>query len=235
LFTQTIIKLTPYGESTNICGELLQVYCSNKNDHFLDPGCFVQGTNGVLYPPKKLRFSSGLDICEHSDCFGRGLNFGAAGSNSSCLNEFVKPFQNQSQLAYQYGKPNLITSRAKTHRMYPVCPRIECTNNEGIKYNVNKYWIILEFVVNGIFSLELLLRVAVTESFTTYCKDKMNFSDIVAIAPFYVELIRTYSSGKRLDFSILASSPLPIVYVVIRAFKVEHFFLLSTFIYVLKS
>ena len=51
LYTQTILKLTPYGESTDICGLLLSQYCSDKTDPSLDPGCFTQAPpplGGVL-------------------------------------------------------------------------------------------------------------------------------------------------------------------------------------------
>jgi hypothetical protein len=83
-------------------------------------------------------------------------------------------------------------------------------------------WIAAEFFINLIFSIELILRVAVAESVLMFLKDIMNVLDILAILPFYIGLFNTVSNGpfSSLDFSILASSPEPIFIVTMRSLKV---------------
>jgi len=232
LFTQTILKLTPYGESTDICGLLLSQYCSDKTDPLLDPGCFTQAPpplGGVLYPLQHLTFDS--NQCDAHTCFGKAWNFGAQYTNATCLNEDTPPFPTTPQLWYRYGPPNIFTSRQKMHQINGVCNRIECNSSVGSDdYNANRYWIILEFVINSIFTVELLLRVFVTNSLIAYIRDAMNVFDVLAVFPFYAEVFSSLLGGKGfqgLDFSILASSPGPIFLVTMRSFKVFRMFKLT--------
>lgn len=85
--------------------------------------------------------------------------------------------------------------------------------------DVTNFWIFGEFIVNSIFTIEIMLRMAVSESITLYLYDAVNLVDWIAILPFYIDLVRWGGQG-TIDFSILASSPRPLFFVAVRSFKV---------------
>ncbi|RYY80672.1 hypothetical protein EON63_16675 [archaeon] len=86
--------------------------------------------------------------------------------------------------------------------------------------DVKNFWIWGEFIVNSIFTIEIILRMSVSESIYLYLYDVVNLVDWIAILPFYIDLVRWGGEG-RLDFSILASSPRPLFFVAVRSFKVR--------------
>lgn len=217
LYTQTVTRFTRYGENTFICQELVEVYCGDKHNPHLDPACFVQSswTQSTATP---LRF-----YCDESDCFGHGYNFAAFNSSMTCTNAHRPPFQAMDSLLYRYGTPTMLFSRIKMHRSNPVCSRIECIDNSESFFDAHDWWIAVEFIINGIFTVELILRLIVAESVLVYWKDKMNLFDFLSIFPFYSELFSAVVSNRgfsSIDFSILASSPESMFLVYVRALKV---------------
>eukprot|EP01040_Poterioochromonas_malhamensis_P023352 gene23352-28613_t len=112
LYTQTVTKLTRYGESTFICEELVEVYCGDKTSAVLDPACYAHYPNGTL-SSQRLRY-----YCDDTDCFGHGANFGATNSSLTCTSPHMLPFQTQDMLYSRYGTPNLLFSRLKMHRAH---------------------------------------------------------------------------------------------------------------------
>ncbi len=217
MYTQTITSLTLYGESQPICGSLLELYCWDKDDASLDPGCFVQNMHGAT--SSKLKYN-----CNSGDCFGHGLNFGSGYTNMTCSNTSAPlPFQTTEQLQYSYGTPLFITSRNMMQRVSAICSRIECTDNSVGYYDASPLWIVTEFVMNAIFLVELVLRVLVAQSLRSYVKDIMNFFDCLAILPFLLTIfVLNGGSVSSIDFSILASSPYNFTIVLSRAFLVSH-------------
>lgn len=219
LYTQTITNLTLYGETTILCGKVVNVYCDDKWDPALDPGCFVHYPNGTV-SDTKLSFG-----CEDGDlnCFREGYNFGAVGSNVSCLNTDNPPFQNIEQLEDRYGKPYVFTTRFQMHHMNPICTRIECTDNSNEYTDVQFFWVAVEFIMNITFTIELTLRVLVAESISTFFYDTLNVFDVLSVFPFYVVLFKTLlvSGFDSLNFAISASSPDPIFFVTMRSLKVH--------------
>eukprot|EP01032_Pedospumella_encystans_P017450 gene17450-19885_t len=222
LYTQTITNLTLYGESSEICGSVLTLYCSDK-DNTQDPGCFVQYANGTT-SDMKMQYN-----CEEDTCFKYGNNFGSLNTSMSCYNTTVPPFQDLETLEGRYGKPYLFTSRAQMHLLSPICTRIECIDNSNSYTDTRVLWLLAEFVTNITFTIELILRIFVAESLMHYARDKMNFLDVMSIIPFYVELFRTllFQGFDKLSFSILASSPAPIFFVTMRAMKIFRMFKLT--------
>jgi hypothetical protein len=89
-FSQSSINFIDYGESSKYCEQVVEAYCSDKNDFNLDPGCFVQNNNGVT--SSKLFF-----YCDTAECFGMNSNFGSTISNQTCSSDTV-PFQTNDEL-----------------------------------------------------------------------------------------------------------------------------------------
>ncbi len=210
LYTQTVPSLGSYGESSAICGKVLNAYCPNKNNNTLDPGCFVHNVNGAT--TEKLNYN-----CRDDNCFGYGYNFGAENSNVTCIND--EPFQTTHELNYNYGPPDFLVSRDNMHKIHAVCLRIECISVEGAR-DGNVLWIPVEIFMNFCFTVELLLRIFVAESLLAFVKDFLNVFDILSVVPFYIDIFQTAIYSTPLDFAILSSSPEPVLLVAMKSFKV---------------
>ena len=219
LYTQTVTSLTLYGESTAICQVVVKLYCSDKFNQTTDEGCFVMGSD-----QRRLQYN-----CDGPQCFGYGSNFGATGSNSTCSNTLHPPFQSAAELTYTYGTPYLLTSRNQMNRINPICHRIECTDNSNMHSDGQPIWIATEFLTNIVFTIEIALRVFVSVSVREYVSDIMNIFDILSVAPFFSVLFNTLinKSFAALNFSILSSSPQPIILITMRSFKVRYLLHLS--------
>ena len=221
IYTQTLTSLSVYGESTDICGKVLQLYCHDKHDPLLDPGCYNQNVDFV----QRLDFFK-CSVDTDKNCFRSGLNFGSKATNLTCSHRpgSINPFRTQSELILEYGAPNVANSRDDSHSIYSICNRVECSDTIGsTSGSGNKFWIPLEIVMNSVFTIELVLRIAVAESYKDFVFDFMNIFDIFSIVPFYVELTSAGSSS-GLDFAILASSPEPLILVSMKSLKVSTFY-----------
>jgi hypothetical protein len=214
LYTQTVPSFGSYGETSDICGEVLRVYCPNKDDMTLDAGCFVHDVNGVT--SQKLRYG-----CDASDCFGQGYNFGALNANVTCVDS--QPFETMDELASNYRTPDFLVSRDDMHKLHDVCLRIECTTVEG-GVNGNFLWIPVEIFVSLCFSLEIISRIFVADSIYHFCWDFLNIFDILAVIPFYIDTTQAFFNNIPLDFRILSSSPAPVLLVAMKSFKVFRLF-----------
>lgn len=213
LFTETLISWADYGEHTHICGKVVQYFCQDKSDPSINPACFVQGADG----PTNIHLQYD---CTASNCYGYGWNYGSSDTNMTCNSDILLPFQDQPSLIRRYGTPTLFTSRPQMNRQSDPCLRIECNPPLAQIVDGNYFWIRSEFIITIIFSIEFFCRIAVADSVVRYLRDIMNFFDILAILPFYIELI---SAGglKNLNFAILPSSPEHYIYVIARSFKVS--------------
>jgi len=214
LYTQTVPTFGSYGESSDICGEVLHVYCPNKYNMTLDPGCFVHNASGVT--SERLRYN-----CDTDDCFGHGYNFGAPNSNVTCVDS--QPFETMEELAENHRIPDFLVSRDAMHRLHDVCLRIECTAVEG-EVNGNFVWIPVEIFVSICFTIEILSRIFVADSIYHFCWDFLNLFDILAVIPFYIDCSQAAFNGVPLDFRILSSSPEPVLLVAMKSFKVFRLF-----------
>ncbi|RYY80673.1 hypothetical protein EON63_16680 [archaeon] len=111
------------------------IYCGDKVDPAIDPGCFVygSGSGGGGGSATPLRF-----FCTDPDCYGQGNNFGTFTLKSppadittmhTCMDDTNPPFQSAAQLALSYITPSFFPSRSHMHRSNPICSRIECVDN----------------------------------------------------------------------------------------------------------
>lgn len=215
LYTQTLPSFSDYSESAAICGRVVEKYCSNKIDPLLDPGCFVQSSSGPT--PAKLKYG-----CTSSNCFGYGVNFGAQYTNMTCdPNRYTqRPFETSEELVYNYRDADFTVPRDKMHQIEDVCYRIECRYDSPQIIDGNVYWLPLEVLINLSFSIEILVRVAVSISWSSFFFDVMNIFDILSVIPFYLDIINGIRSNV-LNFAIIASSPDAIIFITMKSLKVN--------------
>ena len=232
LFSETLTSFHNYSESTELCGKVLQIYCNSKYDPLKDPGCFVHewdpSINQIRPTLNKLKYD-----CDSDDCFANGYNFGSGGNvtcgvHSTLYDETNPVFQDEADLRRAYGYPTFITSRYEFQRIMPVCQRVECSEEVSLVRDANLFWLIGEFTVNIIFSIEFILRLLGSVGSARYFfMDYLNWFDISALLPFYIEVIGGLTAGKtlyQLDFTIISSAPLPIILIAARSFKVLRLF-----------
>jgi hypothetical protein len=221
LYTQTLPSFSSYSESGPLCGTVLQIYCEDKEDPLLDPGCFIQSSAGET-TSVKMKYG-----CSNSDCFRYGTNFGSDWTNMTCNPSVytspghVRPFQTLSSLAYHIRAADFTVPRDKMHKIEDVCYRIECRYDSPQIVNGNAAWLPLEVLINLSFTIEIVLRVAVSFSWSTFFLDVMNIFDILSVIPFYLDIINGLRSNV-LNFAIVASSPDPIIFVTMKSLKVQH-------------
>lgn len=221
LYTQTLPSFTTYSESCPLCGTVLQIYCVDKDDPLLDPGCFIQTPEGIS-STQKLKFG-----CSSSDCFGYGANFGSDWTNMTCNPSvyirpgYVRPFQTLDSLTYNIRAADFTVPRDKMHMIEDICYRMECRYDSPQIVDGNAAWLPLEIIINLSFTLEILLRVAVSFSWSSFFLDFMNIFDILSVIPFYLDIINGFRS-KVFNFAIIASSPDPIIFVTMKSLKVRR-------------
>ena len=121
--TETMTSFQYFGESTSSCEKAVQMYCQDKLDAHLDPGCFKYLSNA------RLRFG-----CTDSDCYGEDANFGSSveGLNLTCSNVKRRPFQDAGELAVTYGKYSVLDSYNLKQRKHNVCNRVECVEKQNM-------------------------------------------------------------------------------------------------------
>eukprot|EP00602_Paraphysomonas_sp_CaronLab_P005023 CAMPEP_0185031144 /NCGR_PEP_ID=MMETSP1103-20130426/18444_1 /TAXON_ID=36769 /ORGANISM="Paraphysomonas bandaiensis, Strain Caron Lab Isolate" /LENGTH=962 /DNA_ID=CAMNT_0027566563 /DNA_START=709 /DNA_END=3597 /DNA_ORIENTATION=- len=218
LYTQTLPTFSHYGEDSYLCGKVLGVYCMDKDDPSLDAGCFVHNSTGVTN--QRLRYN-----CNDLDCFAHGINFGARYTNVTCADEDNLPFETSDQLSSNFRAPDFIVSRDKMHQIQAVCTRIECKYDAVQIVDGNHGWVPLEIFVNFCFTVEIFLRIFVSNSLYGFFMDILNVFDMLSVAPFYVDIITALREPNfSLDFAILASSPEPILLVMLKSIKVFRLF-----------
>lgn len=237
LFTETLASWTDYGEQSKVCEKVVSLYCDGKYDNTKDPGCFVQAfdANGVAYTTNnKLQFGT-ISDCTDADCYGVAPNYGsvfnsgALATNMSCIFAdgddplHVSPFQSTDELIKYYGRPNGFTSRDMMHKQSNVCKRMECDPMHEQLFDGNRVWILYEAIINGVFLLELGVRMSVSYSFSDFFFDRMNILDILCVVPFTIDvLITVFSKGglSSLDLAFTASTPDALIILLLRSFKV---------------
>ena len=200
LYTQSVTTYVDYGESTNICQKTVQLYCQDKEDQVLNPGCYVYNDDSGP-TDVKLEFN-----CDGKYCFGYGSNFGSKDTNMTCSNQFSRPFEEKSPLDLFYGPITFLTTRKQINLQSDICKRVECVENTGIE-NINLMWFLSECALTTVFTFECLARFFVSESYSEYFLSYQNVLDVVSVCPFFVELFISAITNNKLvaNYSILAS------------------------------
>jgi hypothetical protein len=198
LYWQTMLTYIPHGENSRICAETIEVYCSNKNDPFLDGGCYVTSTLN-LETPIKLKFD-----CDGPYCYGSNDNFGNL-IGQTCYNDYngnIRPFQEQ----YQLSVATWLDSRLEFQQNFDICNRRECVISP-YKFDAQHYWLISEIILNTIFTLEIFCRIYISDSLIQYLKFLPNWFDMLSIFPFFVEVGASIMFKEPMNFRFVSSDP----------------------------
>jgi len=192
-----------------------------------------------------------MSECTGADCFGVAPNYGSVFSggslatNMSCIYAdgddplHVSPFQSTGDLIKHFGASNMFSTRELMHKQSNVCKRLECDPLHQQLFDGNKIWILYESIINGVFLIELGVRMSVSFSLSDYFFDRMNILDILCVSPFFIDLLVTvFSKGgiNSMDLAFTASTPDPLILVLLRSFKVRwgtDVLILPLFMYIL--
>ena len=109
-----------------------------------------------------------------------------------------------------------------------ICTRIECRLDGEASWNAAKFFWYGEAIINMFFLLEMSMRIYATGSIIVYFLSSIyHCFDLIAIVPFFIEIFRQYHLDGTItttDFSVLASTPRPIIFVYMRSFKTMRLF-----------
>ncbi|GMH61803.1 hypothetical protein TrST_g1046 [Triparma strigata] len=229
---ESIPQFTMYRENSEACMHVVEMYCEDKYGvPEVNPGCFVYNSSST-----RLRFG-----CRDEDCFGVGRNFGAGlfsekpadGLYHSC-DAFVgdddgtlegRPFASQDMLPTINDFTWLVENMNGLH---DVCYRQECNNAHYSFFDFSPIYMFCETFFAVVFTLEVFLRAFVSRNIIKFLFDPMNLLDIASVAPFYIEVLISFSQDKATDFRISGADSAGIMLLkilkVTRVFKMTRHF-----------
>ncbi|GMH65128.1 hypothetical protein TL16_g04122 [Triparma laevis f. inornata] len=229
---ESIPQFTTYRENSLACMNVVEMYCEDKYSNFeLNPGCFVYNTSVPL------QFG-----CQDADCFGVGRNFGTGlyGNKPTDGDYFTcESFVSDDTLTTTEGRPfasqdmlphiNDFTWLAENmNGLHDICYRQECNNLHYSWFDFTPMFMPLEAFFAFVFTLEVILRAFVSRNILKFLFDPMNLLDIASVAPFYVEVLISFSNSKATDFRISGADSAGIMLLkilkVTRVFKMTRHF-----------
>jgi len=182
-FTESLRELAASGVETSGCRSVVVSYCALNGFSEMDPACFLRLANGTSDFTEQLHFScSSAD--ESPSCYGNGLNFGSLDASAlPCQEAFLEAGANY------------------------VCFRQQCRGSVATLFDMGPYWIYFEWYFGIVFTLELGLRFYISQNRKQFWRNFYVFFDVVAIVPFFVEVIEYLSAQIQPDYAIVATSP----------------------------
>ncbi|KAF1794068.1 Voltage-dependent channel, four helix bundle domain [Phytophthora cactorum] len=182
-FTESLQELAASGVETEGCKSVVKSYCRTTGLKKLDPACFLRFENGTSDFTTQLHFSCS-SVNELPGCYGNGLNFGSLDPSAlSCQDAFL-----------QAGADF-------------VCYRQQCRTSLKMIFDMGPYWIYFEWYFGIVFTLELALRFYISQNRKHFWRNIYVIFDVVAIVPFFVEVIELLFARIRPDYAIVATSP----------------------------
>ncbi|ETI34454.1 hypothetical protein F443_19024 [Phytophthora nicotianae P1569] len=181
-FSESLQELAASGVETNGCRSVVESYCRATGFDDLDPACFVRYDNGTSDFTGRLHFSCSSAI-ESPQCYGNGLNFGSLNALAlECVDAFL---ETGAEL---------------------VCYRQQCRASYNMIFDMGPYWIYFEWWFGIWFTLELALRFYISQNRKQFWRNVYVIFDVVAIVPFFVEVIELLFARIRPDYAIVATS-----------------------------
>ncbi len=96
------MELQNFGETSMKCETAVKLYCGDKQNKTLDPGCFVDSFQSYERENEEEEEISLRFFCDEEDCFGVGFNFGSLNSRLHCP-EQLDDESSTSTSAYSKG------------------------------------------------------------------------------------------------------------------------------------
>uniref|UniRef100_A0A7S3UV12 Ion transport domain-containing protein n=1 Tax=Heterosigma akashiwo TaxID=2829 RepID=A0A7S3UV12_HETAK len=95
-------------------------------------------------------------------------------------------------------------------------------------FDASQFWLPLETFFALVFTAELVTRLIVARNKLQFCLDTMNWCDVAAVVPFYVDVVDSLVSGTPLDFTLGPTKPALLMFIrmakVFRVFKLTRHF-----------
>lgn len=245
---QTVPEFTRYGEKTAKCQEVVRLYCANKDDPLLDPGCFSWEGHPA---PAKLEY-----FCDAPHCYGQGTNFGASlgpyvsqtcsslkegttpgyGPGKSADQVDVRPFQQQTDLAKIVRGASF---KSGASEVFDICYRPECNDEQKHYVDLTGFWIYPETIFAVVFSVEILARTWSARSIKRHFTDPMFAVDVACIVPYYYEVLNHFMFNRNdrgyIDFTVGPSDDRVLMFMkltkVLRIFKLLRHFTAADVLY----
>ncbi|GLE00811.1 hypothetical protein PINS_up009608 [Pythium insidiosum] len=201
-YAQTTPELQKTGHNSALCKRSIQDFCKHKVRGFFDqPGCFVLDAQGKA-TAVHLRFD-----CAASDssaqCYGNAYNYGSEHFALTCRDVFG------------------------AKGMQRVCNNRLCQSTLAFWFNMEPFWVYLEFFFNLLFIFEMAVHVYVHPCRKNVIKDLRFFVDVLILVPFFVELGQIIS-GTMPIYSVVPTAPS--FFSVIRVLKTFRILKLGTHI-----
>ncbi|KAI9986775.1 hypothetical protein PInf_025732 [Phytophthora infestans] len=182
-FSESLQELAASGVETNGCRSVVKSYCRETGFRDLDSACFLRFEDGTSDFTKRLHFSCS-SVTESPECYGNGLNFGSL--NASAL---------ACQDAFLHAGGDL------------VCYRQQCRRSFNMIFDMGPFWIYFEWWFGMWFTLELALRFYISQNRKQFWRNVYVIFDVVAIVPFFVEVVELLFARIQPDYAIVATSP----------------------------
>ncbi|KAG7392305.1 hypothetical protein PHYPSEUDO_001409 [Phytophthora pseudosyringae] len=182
-FTESLQELAASGVETNVCKTVVKSYCGATGFAELDPACFMRLDNGTSDFSERLHFSCSSET-ESPECYGNGLNFGSLNTSAlPCTDAFLDK-------GAEF-----------------VCYRQQCRASLNMIFDMGPYWIYFEWWFGIVFTLELALRFYISQNRKAFWRNVYVVFDVVAILPFFVEVIELFFAQIQPDYAIVATAP----------------------------
>ncbi|KAL4155133.1 hypothetical protein PRNP1_007246 [Phytophthora ramorum] len=88
-----------------------------------------------------------------------------------------------------------------------VCFRQQCRANFNMIFDMGPYWIYFEWFFGMVFTVEFAVRFYISQNRKQFWRNFYVFFDVVAILPFFVEVIEVLFLRIQPDYAIVATAP----------------------------
>ncbi|OQR99256.1 Voltage-gated Ion Channel (VIC) Superfamily [Achlya hypogyna] len=144
-----------------------------------DVGCFVRSaTNETTTKP--LDFYCDADA-SNPDCFGVGYNYGSNATLPHCYSLFSNPTR--------------------------ICEIRQCKPGHVPMFDMTLKWVYLEYYFGAVFTCEMALRLYAARNRGAYLRSVGTYIDVVAVTPFYAEVIQGIVNGRVPMYAIVPTFP----------------------------
>ncbi|KAF0704840.1 hypothetical protein As57867_007216, partial [Aphanomyces stellatus] len=185
-YAETTPELQAYGMQSVLCHRAIKSYCTQSGRSVSsDPGCYVH-TSANVASTAQLDFHCPATaladaVTNVSPCFGVGWNYGSNTSTFACATSFSDNDK--------------------------ICNLRQCQKGHVPMSDMTTRWLPIELYFAVIFTAEWLLRLYASRNRSAFFRTFGTWIDIVAITPFYAEIVTCLVTGLPPIFAIVPTFP----------------------------